>query len=211
MVDIIHSKSAQEAKKIYSDLDILTLSSFELLITELLKWNKVHNLTGHDNYLEAYNDLILDGLCLAKYVSGTSLLDIGSGAGFPGIVLALALPHLKVALLEPRAKRVSFQKHVCRLLQISERVTSIAKRTDQIKEPSVFDTITLRAVTSLGDSLEMARAFKKNNSIVLLPRSLKDKQEAQQLGLDIVTYKPHFTMRQRILVIDKRPLSQCFT
>ncbi|KIX14511.1 16S rRNA (guanine(527)-N(7))-methyltransferase RsmG [Dethiosulfatarculus sandiegensis] len=211
MQNLTYPELAREAQSICPDLNTPVFSCLELLILELLKWNKVHNLTGHKFYKNAYRDLILDGLCLTKWVLGDSLLDIGSGAGFPGLVLAIALPQLKVTLLEPRAKRVSFQRHVCRLLELENRVTSLAKRSDQIEVPTFYDTITLRAVTSITESMNMAQPFRKKTTTLLLPRSTKDISEAQELGLNFVTYYPYTKLGPRILIVDPRPSGQRFT
>ncbi|MBU2467188.1 MAG: class I SAM-dependent methyltransferase, partial [Proteobacteria bacterium] len=61
--------------------------AWDLLCATLLRWNRSHNLTGHHDPETAYTDLFLDSLALAPYVQGPTLLDIGSGAGFPGLVL----------------------------------------------------------------------------------------------------------------------------
>lgn len=107
------------------------LIAWERLCADLLRWNRAHNLTGHHDPEAAYVDLFLDSLPLVPHIQGPNLLDIGSGAGFPGLVLALALPELAVTLLEPRAKRVSFHKQAIRALELGDRVRTVMGRAGE--------------------------------------------------------------------------------
>ena len=155
----------------------------------LLQWSKTHNITGHKTAEAAYLNLFLDSLALFPLVRGNTLLDLGAGAGFPGLVLALAIPGLQVTLLEARAKKVSFQKHAIRLLGLGERVRPVQGRAGQDLSGQVFDTVTIRAVSGLRESLNLARPYLKIGGVALLPRGVRDKKRALELGLQIVNYE----------------------
>jgi 16S rRNA (guanine527-N7)-methyltransferase len=159
------------------------------LAENLLLWSKTHNITGHKTAEAAYLNLFLDSLALVPLVRGDTLLDIGSGAGFPGLVLALAIPELHVTLLETRAKKVSFQQHAVRLLGLGDRVRPVRGRAGQDLAGQVFDTVTVRAVSGLTESLNLARPYLKIGGAALLPRGLRDKKRALELGLQIVNYE----------------------
>lgn len=163
-------------------------AAWERLCADLLRWNRAHNLTGHHDPEAAYLDLFLDSLALVPYVQGSTLLDIGSGAGFPGLVLALALPELRVTLLEPRAKRVSFHKQAIRSLELGDRVQTVMGRAGEALAGEQFNTVTLRAVTDIPGSLELARPYLAPGGVILLPRGAKDADQARSLGLGAEPY-----------------------
>lgn len=178
------------------------------LISELLRWNKKINLTGHRDQKSVEVDLILDSLALAEHIQGDSLLDIGSGAGFPGLVLALAKPDLQVILMEPRGKRVSFQKHIIRELSLNERVQAIQGRAseDRLQDPPslegrFFANVTLKAVTGIEESLALAKPYLAQGGRIVLPRGISDLVKASDLGLELVNYELPEPGGKRILAI----------
>lgn len=175
--------------------------AWEQLCSVLLRWNRAHNLTGHHDPEAAYLDLFLDSLALVPHVQGPTLLDIGSGAGFPGLVLALALPELRVTLLEPRAKRVSFHKQAIRSLELGDRVQTVMGRAGEALVGERFSTITLRAVTDLPGSLELARPYLAPGGVILLPRGAKDADQARSLGLTVEAYSLGPDLSPRIIAI----------
>ena len=172
------------------------------LCREVLKWGKVHNLTGHRDLDSAWEDLILDGLALAPMVKGPLVLDIGSGAGFPGLPLALARPELKITLLEPRAKRVSFQKHMVRRLGLEEGVRPVmgSAGKDDL-DGAKFHTVVLRAVASMERSLELARPYLDESGVIIMLRGIKDLDEAKDLGLETKLYRTSQKADHRLAVV----------
>ncbi|MCA1906003.1 MAG: 16S rRNA (guanine(527)-N(7))-methyltransferase RsmG [Desulfarculus sp.] len=178
--------------------------ALERLAAELLRWNQRINLTGYRDPEEVRVGLFLDALALVPHLAGDSLLDIGSGAGFPGLVLALARPDLAVTLLEPRAKRVSFQKHAIRTLGLGN-VRAVQGRAgngpDAALPGEVFSTVTVKAVGSLADSLALARPYLAPGGRILLPRGRGDRAAALDAGLAVVDYELPPPGGRRIIVL----------
>ncbi len=176
----------------------------DLLAAELLRWNRRINLTGYRSPEEVRVGLFLDALALLPHLVGDSLLDIGSGAGFPGLVLALARPELAVTLLEPRAKRVSFQKQAIRSLSLVN-VRAVQGRAgdgpDAALPGEVFSTVTVKAVGSLADSLALARPYLAPGGRILLPRGRHDREAALAAGLRVVDYELPPPGGRRIIVL----------
>ncbi len=140
----------QGARRLGISLDHDVASRLSLYCDELERWNRRINLvarkTGRREMLEKH---FLDSLTLLPLVDekGATLLDVGSGAGFPGLVLAAARPDLEVTLVEPRQKRVAFLRHVVRTLGLAN-VHIVARRLEEAGElrGRGFSFVTGRAV-----------------------------------------------------------------
>lgn len=186
-------------------LDLAGLTpALATLAAELLRWNARINLTGFRSADEVWLELFLDGLALLRHLHGASLLDIGSGAGFPGLVLGLARPELAVTLLDARAKRVSFQKHAVRTLGLTN-VTPVQGRAgagpDAALAGTLFDTVTIKAVGDLPTSLGLARPYLAPGGRILLPRGHADRAAALAMGLTVIDYELPPPGGRRIIVV----------
>jgi 16S rRNA (guanine527-N7)-methyltransferase len=131
----------------------------------LFAWNKIHNLTGAKD--EATIDsFIYDALFPISFLPPVkNLLDLGTGAGFPGLILAMGLPQTEVTLVEPLAKRASFLQFIKANLNLTN-VTVVKKRVEEM-EPKRFELITSRAVTQTQMLLELSKNFRDENSKLL--------------------------------------------
>lgn len=185
------------------DLAALT-PALDNLAAELLRWNARINLTGFRTPDEVWVGLFLDALALLPHLHGATLLDIGSGAGFPGLVLGLARPEMRVTLIEARAKRVSFQKHAVRALSLAN-VTPVQGRAGDGPDAALtgvqFDSVTIKAVGDLAASLALARPYLAPGGRVLLPRGHADRAAALDQGLAVVDYELPPPGGRRIIVI----------
>ena len=131
----------------------------------LMKWNKIHNLTGARDS-QTIDEFIYDAVYPVKFLPKCdSLLDIGTGAGFPGMILALALPDTKVTLAEPLAKRASFLQFIKADLELPN-VRVVKKRVEDM-EDEIFDVVTSRAVTDTQMLLELSKNFRDKNTKIL--------------------------------------------
>jgi 16S rRNA (guanine527-N7)-methyltransferase len=137
----------------------------------LFKWNKIHNLTGakDENTLNHFiYDAVFPVSFLPKY---KNLLDIGTGAGFPGMILALALPDTKVTLVEPLVKRASFLQFIKADLEL-DNVRVVKKRVEDM-DSEIFSLITSRAVTDTKMLLKLSENFRNENSTLLFYKGEK--------------------------------------
>ncbi len=146
----------------------------------LFKWNKIHNLTGAKDE-NSLNEFIYDALYPVTFLPRVnSLMDIGTGAGFPGMILALALPKTKVTLVEPLVKRASFLQFIKADLKL-ENVTVVKKRVEEM-EPQIFELITSRAVTDTKMLLKLSQNFRDAKSRLLFYKGEKVFDEMQDVA-----------------------------
>ena len=116
----------------------------------LEKWNKVYNLTAVRDPRQMVLRHILDSLSVIPYLSGGSLLDVGSGAGLPGIPLAIARPALAVTLLDSNAKKIRFVRQAVAELGLSN-VEAVQARMQEYQPGRAFDMVISRAVSDLDE------------------------------------------------------------
>ncbi|MEF3193971.1 MAG: 16S rRNA (guanine(527)-N(7))-methyltransferase RsmG [Halothiobacillaceae bacterium] len=120
----------------------------------LAKWNRAYNLTAIREPLEMVDKHLLDSLSLLPHVADAPLLDVGAGAGLPGLVLAIARPGLEVTLVDAVAKKVRFMEHAIRTLRL-HHARALHARIEAIK--GQYPQITSRAFASLTDFLTLTR------------------------------------------------------
>ena len=112
------------------------------------KWNRTYNLTAAMGPADMVSRHLLDSLALLPHVRGGSLLDIGTGAGLPGIPLAIALPETRVVMLDSTGKKVQFLNHVIRNLGL-DNASAVHDRIESYRADLIPDTITARALAAL--------------------------------------------------------------
>jgi len=116
----------------------------------LVRWNRTYNLTAVRDPAQMVTRHLLDSLAVLPHVRGESVADLGSGAGLPGIPLAIARPGLKVTLVDSNGKKARFLREAARALPL-ENATVQQLRVEALQ--GTFDCITARAFASLGDML----------------------------------------------------------
>ncbi len=160
---------------------------FWLYLQELLEWNRTFNLTG----IKDPNDIIIkhfvDSLTPLPYLDRSGcLLDIGPGAGFPGMPLKIAAPELQVQLVDASRKKISFLKHLIRTLGL-ESVTAIQGRIENMDlSERPFEVIISRAFLRLQPLLQLASPLlKQKNTLVAMlgPTTQKEQKRLQNLAL----------------------------
>lgn len=116
----------------------------------LERWNAAYNLTAVRDPVEMISRHLLDSLTILPHVQGSSLADLGTGPGLPGIVLAIAAPGREILLVDSNGKKVRFLREAIRSLKL-EGVRAVQSRVEDVE--GQFDCITARAFASLADML----------------------------------------------------------
>lgn len=147
-----------------TDVQINQLVTYIQLLN---KWNKVYNLTSVRDPQEMISRHILDSLAVLPYLSGASLLDVGTGAGLPGIPVAIANPEMAVTLLDSNSKKTRFLQQVKAELKLSN-ITVVHARVEQAELPK-FTTVTARAFSTIDVIIDLAgRHCDDAGSLVLM-------------------------------------------
>jgi len=124
-------------------------------LRELERWNRTWNLTAIRDVAEMVARHVLDSLAVHRFVGGGQVADAGTGAGFPGVPLAIALPRSRFTLIDAGAKKVRFLRHVTALLSLSQAAVVHARLQDY--QPAVgFDTVIARALAPLPRLVDLA-------------------------------------------------------
>jgi len=164
---------------------IIKLENFASLLHE---WNQIHNLTGAKTVDAIYVNIIDSLFPLTFIEKPQSVLDVGTGAGFPGLVLAIALPLTEVVLAEPLKKRVSFLKYAAIDLELPN-VKVEAQRVENVVHDA-FALITSRAVTNTKLLLDLTEQISDAKTKYLFYKGSRVFDEIEdvqhQLDYDIV-------------------------
>lgn len=157
--------------------------AFELVLHELLRWNRQINLTAITRPDAMIVKHLIDSLQLVPHLHhGEQLLDIGSGAGFPALVLAIMRPDCHISSIDAVAKKISFQKHCGRLLNL-KNLQALHGRVEQLalEKPGTFDQVTSRAFSNLEAFIRLALPLVRPGGRIVAMRSGEGEQEVQRL------------------------------
>lgn len=143
-----------------------SVASFVRYLQLLEKWNGVHNLTAIRNPEAQVRLHILDALAILPLIDSAeqSIADIGSGAGIPGLMLAIARPHWQIALVEANRKKVAFLREAKRILRL-DNVTVYSERVERLQIAKPFSLIVSRALASIDDFLSLTEHLGDKQSI----------------------------------------------
>lgn len=153
------------------ELDEQFFKYVERYKNHLKKWNRIHNLTGAKND-ELIDKFIYDAVYPVSFLPKVkNILDIGTGAGFPGMILAFALPETEVILCEPLQKRASFLQFIKADLGL-KNVTVANCRVEEL-EPRPIELVTSRAVTDTKMLMQLSKPFVHKGSRLLFYKGEK--------------------------------------
>ena len=128
-------------------------SRLQQLLDELEKWNRTYNLTAIKDREEMVTHHLLDSLAVHRDLYGTTVADVGTGAGFPGLPLAILNPRLRFTLIDSAGKKIRFISHAAHALQLTN-VEAIHARVESLRPQQPFDTVVARAFAALPGMLE---------------------------------------------------------
>ncbi|MBT5472433.1 MAG: 16S rRNA (guanine(527)-N(7))-methyltransferase RsmG [Nitrospina sp.] len=159
----------------------------------LVKWNQKINLTSEKLPQDILSRHVFDSLQYVRVLSVTDrLMDIGSGAGFPGIPIKIVYPRTTAVLVESQRKRCSFLEAAAHKLNL-ENTTVINERAENISIPSKIDTVIFRAVSDIKSCLSLAVRFLRIDGRVVLKKDPEEKIKINQT-LD------NFLLQQEVVV-----------
>ena len=166
---------------------------------ELLRWNQTINLTAITDPTKIAVNHFLDSLAPASMIPpGASLLDIGSGGGFPGIPLKVSIPSISVVLIDSSRKKISFLKHAIRTLGLNHVDARQIRAEDLTKDgtPSHFyDVIISRALSSVDVFIHTALPLLSKNGIIILMKGKLSNKDIESVRSSLKKIKPkHFLM-----------------
>ncbi len=174
----------------------------------IIKWNKTHNLTAITETKEVISKHLLDSLSISPYLYGQSILDVGTGAGLPGIPLAVANPDKAFTLLDSSQKRIAFIKEVKRKLALTN-VTAEHCRVEQYLGQK-FSSICSRAYSSLEQMLTQTEHLIDKKGAWLAMKGVYPQKEAECLLSNFDLKKvvplsiPGLAAERHLLIIEKK-------
>ena len=217
-------------KKIFKEIMTENLKELNIELTEkqleqfyeymniLIEWNKVMNLTNITEPIEVIQKHFVDSLTVLKHIKETdTIIDVGTGAGFPGIPIKIAFPKTKIVLLDSLNKRIKFLNEVIAKLKIND-VEAMHGRAEELAHNKIYrekyDIAIARAVAPLNVLSEYLLPFIKVNGIAICMKGSKGKEEAKNgekaieiLGGKIKEIKefelPNTDICRTILILEK--------
>ena len=172
------------------------------LLDELGRWNQMYNLTGITALPQMITHHLLDSLAVSADLEGERVADAGTGAGFPGLPLAVANPQRHFTLIDSTAKKLRFVSHAVELLQLTN-VSVLHARVENMRPQAPFDTVVARAFAPLPRLLQTVAPLCGPRTRVL---AMKGHRPAQELA---ALKAPWRVVRERELTVPGLDAARC--
>lgn len=190
---------ASGAKELGLELDDQKIGLLRQFAEELLEAGKTFNLTGISDPFEMAVKLMLDSMYPGKFIQKSAgdsvrVLDLGTGAGFPGVPIKIARPELSMHLIDSRRKRINFLKYAIGRLGLADIRTEQIRAEDLAKrEGQQYDTVVCRAVSSLAELAGLAAPLLKTNGRLVAMKGdmYKAMAEVEAAGFDNAVIYPY--------------------
>ena len=163
----------------------------------ILKWNRTYNLSAIRDPIESVKKHLLDSLSIIPYLKPGRLLDVGSGAGLPGIVISIMLPEIEVSVLDSVGKKCRFMQVVKTELEL-ENLTIINSRVESFEKNKYYNQITSRAFAGVDKTIQLTEHLLADNGIYLLMKGdyIKEK-DIEKLNVTIHSLSVPFIAETR--------------
>ncbi len=182
-----------------SEPDALRLQQ---LLEELEKWNRTYNLTAITKREEMVTHHLLDSLAVHRDLQGTTIADVGTGAGFPGLPLAVLNPERRFTLIDSAGKKIRFVSHAAHALGLTN-VEGLHARVESLRPAATFDTVVTRAFAPLPQMLEQVSSLCGPETKVLAMKGKWPREE-------VAAIPPHWRVESsRELAIPRLAESRC--
>jgi len=172
------------------------------LLDELERWNRRYNLTAIRTRATMVTHHLLDSLAIHPDLEGERIADVGTGAGFPGLPLAVCNPQRHFTLIDSTAKKIRFVEHAVRVLKLGN-VTAVHARVEALEVERPFDTVVARAFAAIPQMLEKVSVLCGPESRVL---AMKGKWPEAELAALPPTWR---VIDSRELVIPRLEAARC--
>ena len=158
---------------------------------ELLnKWNKTYNLTAVRKPEQMVTRHLLDSLSICPYVRGKHVLDVGTGAGLPGIPLAVVFPERQFVLLDSNNKKTRFVVQAVSELELPN-VDVVQSRVEEFESEALFDTIISRAYSAIGDMVKQTSHLLASDGVFLAMKGANPIAEIDALSSSYIVEESH--------------------
>jgi 16S rRNA (guanine527-N7)-methyltransferase len=191
-----------DAKSMGVELTEPDATRLQQLLDELARWNRTYNLTAIRKHEDMVTHHLLDSLAVHPELQGTSIADVGTGAGFPGLPLAVLSPERRFTLIDSAGKKIRFVSHVAHALGLTN-VEGLHARVESLQPEKPFDTIITRAFAPLPDMLEKVAPLCGPQTHVL---AMKGKWPREELAAIPAGWR---VVRSRDLVVPGLKESRC--
>lgn len=178
------------------------------LLTELAHWNRSFNLTAIEEPERMVTHHLLDSLAVHPDLAGTRIADVGTGAGFPGLPLALVNPGRQFTLIDSSAKKIRFVAHAAHMLGLSN-VTPLQARAETLRPDPPFDSVLARAFAPLPEMLPLVAPLCGKQTVVLAMKGRWPEAELAQLprGWRVLSNReltvPHLDEARCLIVLQR--------
>ena len=201
----------QGSKALGLDLNENALNLLLKYQDALVLWNKAYNLTAIRDPKEMLVKHLLDSLSILTSLPEGRLLDIGTGGGMPGMIIALCQPERECVLLDSNGKKIRFLKQFIADLKLPN-VTAVQTRVeneDSIRELGTFDVITSRAFASLTDFIEASKPYMHTGSYICAMKGLIPNEEvteySKEFKTQIIELKvPRLDEQRHLLLLEQK-------
>ncbi|MFH7809676.1 16S rRNA (guanine(527)-N(7))-methyltransferase RsmG [Acinetobacter sp. BSP-153] len=200
----------QGSQKLGLDLSEEALNLLLKYQDALVLWNKAYNLTAIRDPKEMLVKHLLDSLSILRDLPQGRLLDIGTGGGMPGMIIALCQPERQCVLLDSNGKKIRFLKQFIADLKLTNviAVQTRVENEESINELGQFDVITSRAFASLTDFISASKPYMHQDSIIASMKGLIPQDEVEafkgEFSCEIIALKVPRLDEQRHLLLLKR-------
>ena len=172
------------------------------------RWNLAYNLTGIRDLKQMLTHHIFDSLAVLPFIRGAACLDVGSGAGLPGLILALARPAQNWCLLDSNNKKIRFLRQAVLELHI-DNVTLVHARVEDYHPATNYSTIISRALSALPAFYRQVISLLQEHGRIIAMKGVKPEPELQELQAAGINYTVHalqvpgLNKQRHLVVMDK--------
>lgn len=169
------------AQKLEVEINEIQLNQFNTYLELLMLWNNTYNLTAVKDRKQIVVRHFLDSIAVARFVEGERILDVGAGAGLPGIPLALLYPNVQFVLLDSNGKKTRFMQQVVAQLRLNQ-VEVVKSRVELFRPEEKFDQIYSRAFSSIEDKLKKVDHLLKPKGRIMAMKGSVPRSELSNLS-----------------------------